>query len=74
MTRLEMIHSMASEIVIFDSKIDFGKAQDLAGALLDRIEKEGMTPPERSITVTTNIQDGNCYSYTARNRSWETAK
>lgn len=45
MKRNDMILNMASEIVMFDHSITFDKAQDMAGAILDRQEKEGILPP-----------------------------
>jgi hypothetical protein len=40
-----MILDIASEIVMFDPTINFGTAQDMAEAILNRIENEGMRPP-----------------------------
>ena len=45
MKRSEMIKDIATEIILFDHKIDFSKAQLLGDMILTRIEKEGMLPP-----------------------------
>ncbi len=45
MKRSEIIQDIATEIIIFDHKIDFSKAQLLGDMILTRIEKEGMLPP-----------------------------
>ena len=37
-----MVLNIASEIVMFDPQIDFGKAQDMAEAILARVEKDDM--------------------------------
>lgn len=55
MRRSEMILDIASELVRAESDfIDFGKALALAEYVLDRIEKEGMIPPETEV----RLEDG----------------
>ena len=53
MKRSDMIHSIASELLLswldlkgLEALPDFKEAQQIADLLLQRIEKEGMFPPE----------------------------
>lgn len=46
MKRSDMVLNIASTIVMHDITITFDKAQDMAEIVLERIEKEGMLPPQ----------------------------
>jgi hypothetical protein len=50
MKRSDMVLNIASTIVMHDITITFDKAQEMAEIILERIEKEGMLPPEIKCT------------------------
>ena len=65
MKRSEMIWELATELILFDTGINYDKAQEIAEHLLYRAEKAGMLPPTKPHKIP------HAYSRFVKHCKWE---